>query len=49
VHRTAQQVGGVTVRAGEGIIALNQSANRDEAAFPDPDKFDIRRDASAQV
>ncbi|KAI3427183.1 hypothetical protein D9Q98_007120 [Chlorella vulgaris] len=49
VALTDVEVGGVTVRAGEGIIALNQSANRDEAAFPEPDKFDIRRDASAQV
>jgi hypothetical protein len=29
-------------RSGQGIIALNQSANRDEDVFPDPDKFDIR-------
>jgi cytochrome P450 len=29
-------------RSGQGIIALNQSANRDEDVFDDPDRFDIR-------
>ena len=32
-----------TIRAGEGIIASNLSANRDEDVFPDPDKFDMHR------
>jgi nitric oxide reductase len=45
----APQVGGQVVRAGEGIIALNQSANRDEDAFPDPDTFNIRREPNPQV
>lgn len=31
-----------TIRSGEGIIALNQSANRDEDVFDSPDRFDIR-------
>jgi cytochrome P450 len=34
---------GVDVKAGDVILALNIAANRDPAAFPDPDKFDIRR------
>ncbi|PGH11887.1 hypothetical protein AJ80_06952 [Polytolypa hystricis UAMH7299] len=34
---------GQLIKAGEGIIASNQSANRDEEVFPDPDKFDIHR------
>lgn len=29
-------------RSGQGIIALNQSANRDEDVFEDPDRFDIK-------
>lgn len=37
------QIGGQTIRAGEGIIASNYSANRDKDAFPNPDKFDITR------
>uniref|UniRef100_A0A0D2Y7T4 Cytochrome P450 55A1 n=1 Tax=Fusarium oxysporum (strain Fo5176) TaxID=660025 RepID=A0A0D2Y7T4_FUSOF len=31
------------VRANEGIIASNQSANRDEEVFENPDEFDMNR------
>lgn len=31
------------IKAGEGIIASNQSANRDEDIFENPDKFDMHR------
>ncbi|KAL4872326.1 hypothetical protein BDV12DRAFT_162006 [Aspergillus spectabilis] len=31
------------IKAGEGIIASNQSANRDEDVFPDPDTFNLHR------
>ncbi|KAE8327121.1 cytochrome P450 [Aspergillus sergii] len=34
---------GQTIRAGEGIIASNQAANRDPEVFPDPDTFDMFR------
>ncbi|KAK4220454.1 putative cytochrome P450 B-class [Podospora fimiseda] len=46
MKRTAKEdleIGGKLIRAGEGIIASNQSANRDEDVFPDPDKFDMHR------
>ncbi|KAJ3078019.1 hypothetical protein HK102_004794 [Quaeritorhiza haematococci] len=44
------QIGGQTIKAGEGVIASNQSANRDETIFPNPDKFDIHRpEANKQV
>lgn len=36
-------LGGKLIKAGEGIIASNQSANRDEEIFPDPDTFNIYR------
>ncbi|KAL2873033.1 hypothetical protein SGCOL_011832 [Colletotrichum sp. CLE4] len=36
-------LGGKTIKAGEGIIASNQSGNRDEDVFPDPDVFDMHR------
>lgn len=37
------ELGGKTIKAGEGIICSNMSANRDEAVFPEPDKFDMHR------
>jgi len=37
------EIGGVVIRAGEGIIASNQSANRDADVFADPDRFDMHR------
>jgi nitric oxide reductase len=38
-------LGGKTIKAGEGIIAATQSANRDEDVFPNPDVFDMHRPA----
>jgi cytochrome P450 len=40
---------GVHMRAGQGLILMTGSANRDSAAFPDPDKFDLRRGAPKHV
>jgi cytochrome P450 len=37
-------VGGVELPAGEAIVVLIGSANRDPARFADPDRFDITRD-----
>jgi cytochrome P450 len=37
------EVGGVTVHAGEKVAALLGAANRDPAAFADPDRFDAAR------
>jgi cytochrome P450 len=37
------ELGGVLIRAGEGVVALAGPANRDGAAFDDPDRFDVRR------
>ncbi len=37
------ELGGVTVRAGEGVVIAIHSANRDAAVFEDPDRFDIHR------
>ena len=39
-------IGGVVIRKGEGVFALNPAANRDPAVFDDPDRLDLRRDAS---
>ncbi|WP_424217714.1 cytochrome P450 (plasmid) [Streptomyces sp. BI20] len=37
------EVGGTTIRAGEGVIALNNAADHDESVFPDPGRLDIHR------
>ncbi len=51
-RRTATEdieIAGQVIRAGEGIIAHNPSANRDVRMFDDADRFDIRRDATGHV
>ena len=40
---------GVTVRAGEGIIADHKMANRDPSKFAEPNTFDISRDTMDHV
>ncbi|HEX6353319.1 cytochrome P450 [Actinophytocola sp.] len=42
-------IGGHTIRAGEGMILVNETGNRDPAAFPDPDRLDIQRDARSHL
>jgi cytochrome P450 len=37
------EVGGVLVRAGEGVIAAGEIANRDPEAFGEPDALDVER------
>ncbi|WP_214411199.1 cytochrome P450 [Sphaerisporangium fuscum] len=37
------ELGGVTIRAGEGVIAAADAANRDPAVFAVPDELDIHR------
>ncbi|MFD8085200.1 cytochrome P450 [Kitasatospora sp. NPDC059722] len=39
------EVGGVTIRAGEGVICMVSTANRDAAQFPGGDELDLTRDA----
>lgn len=36
-------LGGQEIRAGQQVVAFIGSANRDEAHFPDPDRFDVGR------
>ena len=47
--RATIEIGGQTIRAGEGVIASLPAANRDPATFPDPDRFDIHRKAHRHV
>lgn len=43
------EVGGVTVRAGEGLVFATPSINRDPDVYPDPDVLDIHRSARHHV
>jgi hypothetical protein len=43
------EIGGQTIRGGEGLVLPNDLANRDPAAFPDPDLLDIQRSARHHV
>jgi hypothetical protein len=43
------EIGGEVIRAGEGIVLPNESANRDAAVFPDPDRLDVHRDARGHI
>ncbi|SDH91383.1 Cytochrome P450 [Sinosporangium album] len=49
VAREDLVVGGQLIRQGEGIIAVKSTANRDPAAFSDPDTLDIHRGARHHV
>jgi hypothetical protein len=51
-HRTATQdieMYGQTIRAGDSVLVMYGSANRDERKFPDPDRFDITRPPSRHL
>ena len=42
------ELGGVKIPAGSRLAVLFASANRDESHFPDPDRFDIRRENAGE-
>ncbi|MFM1953394.1 MAG: hypothetical protein RL187_603, partial [Actinomycetota bacterium] len=51
-ERTARadtDIGGVTIREGQKIAALLGSANRDEAIFESPERFDITRNPNPHI
>jgi cholest-4-en-3-one 26-monooxygenase len=46
ILRTARkeaELNGQTIRAGDKVVVWNASVNRDEAVFPNADKFDVTR------
>jgi len=49
VTREDVQIGGVTIPAGEQVIPLYSTANRDPSVFSDPDQFDVTRDAASHL
>jgi cytochrome P450 len=46
---TDVEVAGTTIPAGARVLLLVGSANRDEAVFPEPDRYDLTRDTSQLV
>jgi cytochrome P450 len=40
---------GERLRDGDRVVLLIGSANRDERVFPDPDRYDVRRDTTAML
>jgi cytochrome P450 len=49
VTREDVQIGGVTIPAGEQVMPMLSTANRDPSAFSDPDRFDVTRDAASHL
>jgi len=43
------ELGGVVIPAGATVLVIRQSADRDPDHWPDPDVFDVTRDASAHT
>ncbi|MFJ7072000.1 cytochrome P450 [Streptomyces sp. NPDC098781] len=43
------EIAGQVLRAGEGVIMVNEIGNRDPEAFADPDRLDLTRDARRHV
>ena len=43
------RLGGHEFKVGEKVVLWYNSANRDEAVFDDPDRFDVRRDPNPHV
>ncbi|MFC4111874.1 cytochrome P450 [Nonomuraea zeae] len=43
------EIAGQVIKAGEGIVVVNETANRDPSVFPDPDRLDLRRNARLHV
>ena len=42
-------LGGVTIPAGDAVLPMRAVANRDPAAFPEPDRLDVRRAPTAHI
>ena len=43
------ELGGTTIPTGNAVVTMSGAANRDPAAYPDPDRFDITRRGPAPL
>ena len=43
------EVDGTVIPAGDRVLVMYAAANRDERRYPDPDRFDVTRDAKDHV
>ncbi|MER7845833.1 cytochrome P450 [Kitasatospora sp. NPDC096077] len=43
------ELAGQSIRAGDKVVVYHASANRDEAVFPEPDRFDVSRTSNDHV
>lgn len=43
------ELGGQLIKKGDKVVVFFESANNDETVFPNPEKFDITRDATGQT
>ena len=43
------EIAGQVIKAGEGVIMVNEIANRDPEVFADPDRLDLARDARRHI
>ena len=44
----ALEIGGVSVKAGQTVVLVLGSANRDPSVFSEPNQFDVARQNSGQ-
>jgi len=49
VTTTDLDLHGITIPKGDRVLLLAGSANRDDRAFPDPDRYDLDRDLEAGI
>jgi len=49
VARLDAEVGGITIPKGNQVVLMYSSANRDEAHFDDPDRFDVTRNPNNHI
>jgi cytochrome P450 len=43
------EIGGQLIKAGDGVILVQEAGDRDPAAFPDPGRLDLRRGARNHI